>query len=283
MHLRAPRRSPGIAALVGTMALTSALLSSPAVAAGGHPAPFTDCPTDQHSSTGNPVTTCLAGVGLGGEFKLGKTTVTLTPGTDLQGGLAVGDGAEFIEADNGNTLSGPDQNVPGGLLGIAHLEGLLPGITDIKAEVRLVGTPGFSLGQDIHVTLPVQVRLKNILLGPNCVIGTPDDPIVLHLTTGTSDAPDGVTPLQGKVGEVTQPPLGVGVLEFAGQELVDNGFAVPAATGCGLLGLGLLNGAVNSRSGLPAAAGVSEARLVTNTFIVAAADVDGVTGYDPNA
>jgi hypothetical protein len=276
-----PRRSPGVVALAGTtIAMATALIAPPANAAVGHPAPFTDCPTSSTSSTGKPVVTCIAAVGLGGEFKLGKTTVTLTPGTDLQGGLALGpNGTEFIEADNGNTLSGPDQDVPGGLLGIAHIEGLLPGITDIKAEVRLVGQPGFALGRDVQITLPVQVRLKNILLGSNCAIGTPADPIELHLTTGTSTAPEGVTPLQGKTGTITEPDLGTNVLEFAGQEVVDNGFAVPAATGCGLLGLGLLDGAVNSRSGLPAAAGVSEARLVTNTFIVAAADVDDVTGY----
>jgi hypothetical protein len=281
-----PSRGPARAvALTGTaVALASTFLLAPASADAGHPAPFTDCPVGMTSSTGNPVVTCIAAVGLGGEFKLGKTTVTLTPGTDLQGGLAIGNGVEFIEPADGGALTGPDQDVPGGLLGIAHLENLLPGVTDIKAEVRLVGQPGFALGRDIKVTLPVQVQLKNLLLGPHCVIGTPANPVVLHLTTGTSAAPDGVTPLQGKTGTPGQPDLGSAtVLEFAGQELVDNGFAVPGATGCGLLGLGLLDRVVDQRSGLPAAAGVSEARLVTNTFIVAATQVDQVSGYDPTS
>lgn len=247
------------------------------------PAPFTHCPVGvvTNPDTGAKVTTCIAAVGKGGTFKLGRTTVTLTPGTDLQGGLGLGpSGSEFVPALDGMTLTGPAQSVPGGVLGVTGLENLLPGVTDIGAVVTLVGQPGFSLGRDIDITLPVQVQLKNALLGPNCAIGSPADPIVLHLTTGTTTPPAGVEPMTGTPGAPKQPPLGTSVLEFVGQTVVDNTFAVPAATGCGILGL--LDPIVNARSGLPAAPGVSAATLVTNSFLVAASQVGDVSGYTPD-
>jgi hypothetical protein len=247
------------------------------------PAPFSSCPVGvvTNPDTGAKVTTCIAAVGKGGSFRLGTSTVTLTPGTNLQGGLGVGpSGAMMVPALDGMTLTGPAQSVPGGLLGVQGLENLLPGVTDIGAVVTLVGEPGFELGRDIHITLPVQVQLKNPLLGPDCAIGSAEDPIVLHLTTGTTTPPEGVEPLTGTPGTLTQPPLGASVLEFVGQTVVDNTFAVPAASGCGLLNL--LDPIVNARSGLPAAPGVSSATLVTNSFLVAADDVGNVSGYTPD-
>jgi hypothetical protein len=246
------------------------------------PAPFEYCPAGVVSNpeTGGTTTTCVAAVGYGGTFKLGKTVVTLTDGVNFQGGLGpVPGGFGFVLANDGMTLSGPDQSVPGGVLGIALIENLLPGITDIKAEVRLVGQPDFRLGQDLSLTLPVQVRLKNLLLGPKCAIGSAEDPITLRLTTGTTTPPEGVEPITGTPGQITAPPLGTTVLEFVGQTIVDNTFAVPRAHGCGALGI--LNRIVDLKAGLPAAPGVSHASLVTNTFVVAAADVDKVSGYVP--
>lgn len=268
-----------------TLALAAALATAPSSSAEDTtlwPAPFTNCPVGQvtNPETGQMVTTCLAGVGTGGSFKLGKTTVTLTPGTNLQGGLGIGpNGSVFVPATDGMTLSGPAQSVPGGLLGVAQIQDLLPGITNIKALVKLVGTPGFNLGASIDITLPVQVQLENALLGPHCVIGTPANPVVLHLTTGTTSPPEGVEPITGVTGKPRNPGLGTNVLEFVGQNVVDNTFPVPGATGCGALGL--LNSTVNAKSGLPAKAGVSEASLVTNTFLVGAPDVGDVTGYTP--
>lgn len=246
------------------------------------PAPFTHCPVGvvTNPETGATTSTCIAAVGRAGTFKLGKTVVTLGPGTDLQGGLgSTPDGPGFILANDGHTLSGPDQSVPGGVLGIASIQDLLPGVTDIAAEVRLVGTPEFVLAANVRITLPIQVRLKNGLLGNSCVIGTPETPIVLQLTSGTTTPPEGVEPMTGFNGTVAQPALGASVLEFVGQTVVDNTFAVPGATGCGPLGL--LNGTVNGKSGLPAAPGESHASLMSNTFAVSAADAPNVSGYVP--
>lgn len=260
----------GIAATAAVLGLA---VAPPAAAAPATtpPAPFTYCPVGWTSPTGKPLATCLASIGTGGTFRLGKTTVTLSPGTTLQGGLGVGDdGITFVPATEGMTLSAPAQSVPGGVLGIAHLENLIPGVTDIQALVQLAGTPNFSLGQDIHITLPITVRLKNALLGPKCTIGTAANPIVLHLTTGTTTPPDGVDPVTGTPGTISSTD---GVLKFAGQTVVDNTFAVPAASNCGALGL--LNKVVDAKSGLPAAPGKSLAKLVSDTSLVAASQVSG--------
>ena len=270
---------------LATLALAAACLSaapSPASADELWPAPFTHCPAGvvTNPGTGATTSTCVSSVGSGGTFKLGKTVVTLKPGVTLQGGLGSRpEGFGFVPANGGMTLSGPDQSVPGGVLGVALIQDLLPGVTSIAAEVRLVGEAELVLGSALNVTLPVQVRLKNALLGPRCVIGSAENPITLHLTTGTTSPPEGVEPMTGTGGTVTQPPLGANVLEFVGQTLVDNTFAVPGAQGCGALGI--LNKVVNLKSGIPAAPGASHAQLVTNTFAVAAADVGDVNGYVP--
>jgi hypothetical protein len=277
-HARS-RRILGSLAIIGT-AFAVVGTAAPASAIPSTPAPFTYCPVDYVSPEGNPLNTCLAAVGTGGTFKLGSTVVTLTPGTTLQGGLGSINGAlGLVPAVDGMTLAGPAQSVPGGLLGVAHLEGLLPGVTDIKAQVELVGTPNFVLAQDIQITLPVVVRLQNALLGPNCMIGSAAHPIDLHLTTGMTSPPAGVEPISGAPGMIVQPPLGAPVLEFKGQTVVDNTFAVPGATGCGALGL--LNSVVNAKSKLPSPAGTNVASLVSNSFLVAASQVDEVSGYVP--
>ncbi|KQY54429.1 MULTISPECIES: hypothetical protein [unclassified Nocardioides] len=278
------RRRTSYAVAAAALAMTSLSGTPTAQADDGdlHPDPFAYCPVGvvTNPDTGATTSTCIASVGRGGTFKLGSTVVTLTEGVNVQGGLGITPtGPAFVLANDGMTLSGPDQNVPGGVLGVAQLEGLLPGITDIKAVVHLAGTPTFKLGANLRMDLPVYVELKNNLLGPHCTIGAPDAPFVLHLTSGTTTPPEGVEPITGANGTVTAPDLGVTVLELKGQRLVDNTFAVPAATGCGPLGL--LNGAVNAKSHLPAAAGVSEARLDGNAFIVGASQVDQVTGYVP--
>lgn len=272
-------RSSVLLSATGLALAVSTALAAPAQAADTWPAPFTHCPIGvvTNPATDATTTTCIASLGTGGTFKLGKTTVTLTPGVNLQGGLgSTPTGFAFIPANDGMTLSGPDQSVPGGVLNVAGLENLIPGVTDIAAQVEVVGDVGFKLGASIEITLPVRVRLKNALLGPNCAIGSAKDPIVLHLTTGTTTPPAGVDPMTGANGTISSPDLGISALKMSGQTLVDNTFAVPAATGCGLLGT--LNSVVNNRSGLPSAAGVSSAKLVTDSYIAAAADVPDITG-----
>jgi hypothetical protein len=138
--------------------------------------------------------------------------------------------------------------VPGGIFGIEWL----PGNT-VLAITELAGSPSairLNL-EDFSVRIPVKVRLVNVLLGMDCHIGTNSNPVNLNLIVGTTSPPPPNTPISGRVGEAS---VVEGSIIFRGNKNVENSFAVPGATECGL-GLGLINSLVNLRLRLPSAAG----------------------------
>src|ERR1700738_1829055 len=171
------------------------------------PAPFTHCPLD------NPdISYCISAAGLaGGTFKMGSVTVSLPAGTNLQGGLVpdpvTGDSiGPFIPASPPDkTLTSPALGVPGGLLGVAQIQDLIPGVTNITAEVKLVGPVQFTFNNLLYksgpgLVLPIEVHLVHPLLGANCTIGTPANPILLNLTDGTTSPPPPAQPIHGSSG-----------------------------------------------------------------------------------
>jgi hypothetical protein len=144
--------------------------------------------------------------------------------------------------------------VPGGLLGIEWLPG-----NSVLAITELAGPPSA-----IHINpgpstveLPIRVRLVNLLLGMDCHIGNNRNPVRLTLITGTTNPPPPNTPISGEFGEASPIPGGI---QRVGNLNVDNSFAVPGATECGL-GLGLINSLVNLRLQLPSAAGNNSMQL----------------------
>ena len=146
--------------------------------------------------------------------------------------------------------------VPGGLLGIEWI----PGNT-VLAITELAG-PASAIRLNIltHVvTLPIKVRLVNLLLGMDCHIGTTSRPVVLNLTPGTTSPPPPNRPISGSPGVESSHGSGP---QYIGAVNVENSFAVPGATECGL-GLGLINSLVNLRLRLPSAAG-NNAAIVHN-------------------
>jgi hypothetical protein len=102
------------------------------------------------------------------------------------------------------------------------------------------------------------VKLDNPILGSNCYIGTNSNPSRVSLTTGTTSPPPPNTPISGSIGEIRAEGEPT-VLTLTGAINVDNAFAVPGASGCGLLGIA--NPLVNLKLQLPSAAG-------NNTMIV---------------
>jgi hypothetical protein len=234
------------------------------------PAPFQYCPLN------NPnISYCLSAVGLaGGTFKMGSVTVSLPAGTNLQGGLVpdpTGDPlGPFIPANPPEkTLVSPALGVPGGLLGVAQIQDLIPGVTNITAEVKLVGPIQFNFYNLLYhsgpaIVLPVEVHLVHPLLGPNCTIGTPASPILLNLTDGTTSPPPPALPMRGSSGHTQFPKPGE--VYSKGMNLVDNTWAAPGATGCGPLGLA--NALVNVKSGLPSPAGNNVASLFSDSYLV---------------
>jgi hypothetical protein len=57
----------------------------------------------------------------------------------------------------------------------------------LYATTELASKPG-TLGED-PLTLPIRVHLENATLGNNCYVGSFTNPIVLHLTAGTTSPP----------------------------------------------------------------------------------------------
>jgi hypothetical protein len=254
-------------------------LASSAFATTHHPtgeyATFADCPLS------NPATaSCLYATTESGEFVIGKERVPIVNTITLQGGLKNEEaGQSFIGAEDGNTLSKTPQKVPGGLAGLVkcpEIENLIErilcegffenSVTGVNATTELAA-PATSIGinvenlleaKGIALSLPVKVHLENPLLGSSCYIGSNSNPVVIQLTTGTTSPPAPNKPITGSPGTLEfNPTFTIGTIKK--NELVNNSFAAPKVEGCGLFGI--LNGLVNSKLGLPSAAGKNTAIL----------------------
>jgi hypothetical protein len=148
----------------------------------------------------------------------------------------------------------------------------------VTATIEPAGAPrdfnmsaAFSTGEPI-LTIPVRIHLKNPFLGDKCYIGTTANPVLLKPQNVTAPslslqrfAADG-TPNddEGEMGRYT----------FDGADQGDASFAVPGASGCGA---GLLNWAVNLKTGLPSAAGKNSVTLdATTTYFGSPYDPAGL-------
>ena len=232
--------------------------------------PFTRCPVDSAQMlaadgvSADPA--CIAANSPSGEVKLGNSVQT-TGNTNLQLGATINNASQFsLVSPPGGALIAEPVNVEGGLLGLmcpsdiplvtAICDGLVGSpLNAVTATVEPAGEPSnfsrpaaLQLGQPI-VTLPVKVHLENPILGPNCYIGTNSNPIVLRPENTTQPA------LSAAVGDLDGTPNPTGrLVRITGLSTQgDDSFAVPGASGCGLLGV--LNAAVNAQQGLPSPAG----------------------------
>lgn len=290
------------AALSGALAASDAVAGTPS----GAYAMFQYCPyTDPN------VASCVYSVTSSGTLSIGNTSLPITQPIILQGGLAdLGPGPLF-DAVGAPTLIAPAANVPGGLLGVVNPAPDWPGplwtlfwtlvgtVNNVSATMELVGTTQTNFGNALNpptdgsdptaVRLSARVHLQNPFLGDTCYIGSAANPIVIQLQTGTTNPPLPNQPISGNPGTLnfifTDPVNYIGYLEEDGISLVDNSFAVPGASGCGNVALGLpiltpvletlVSAAVNLKVGLPSAGGKNTAILNGTTSIAAAAYVLG--------
>ncbi|CAM5550461.1 hypothetical protein [Streptomyces pilosus] len=234
--------------------------------------PFTRCPVDAPAmlaADGLAKTPqCVVSTSASGSIKLGKTTV-VTGRTNLQMGIVQNaDGTSSVVAPPSGALIADSATVPGGLLGLMCPSNV-PVITAIcksldnstlnriTATVESVGAP-YAFDQTAGiltdlpiVALPVRIHLENPLLGGKCYIGTAANPILLRPENrnypefGMSFFSGDGTP--DEAGEMSR-------INLTGATQNDSVFSVPAATGCGL-DVGLINAAVNAKTGLPSASG----------------------------
>jgi hypothetical protein len=232
-------------------------------------AQFGDCPLSQPN-----VIDCLVTQATGGQITIGNATVPITRTITLQGGIAQDPETEalsFVPAADGNTLSATPLEVPGGL------PGLLPRSEGgaVTATLELVGPVQLNIFNLIFeegpaLVLPSSIRLSNHQLGARCHIGSSDSPILLELTDGTTSPPPPNKPISGSLGTIAV-EQGGSIVTLTGGSLVDNAFAASGADDCGPSGA--LDRLLDSRLGLPSAAGHNTAIIDTTITLATASAV----------
>jgi hypothetical protein len=221
--------------------------------------PFTRCPVDDPAmlaTTGGSLGLfgggtgstgfCVASNSTHGSITIGPLT-TPTGNTNLQVGIVLDNttGVSSVVAPAGGALIADPVSVLGGLA---------------TATVESAGTPsnfnlfaGISIGQPI-ITLPIKIHLESqsIALGPDCFIGSDQNPIVLNpANTDLSNAMAKIE--QFDPGGTPDPNGPLATIVVSGAVQGDDTFAVPGATGCGANDS--LDGTVNAVAGLPSPSG----------------------------
>ena len=271
------RRAWRLAAVLASVTFGMAAVASAGVT--GDISEFSLCPTS-FQAPGGALLVCSHSETTGGQLTIGNSTVPISNNPDTVDFGSYPNtpssifGKEVIVTPiNGQMFGGPAQVVPGGLLGLtgtlAPLSKPLDPINQVTSSIELAGSvkpstvvdptanqaffclTGPSNGcfgvpnRSSVLKVPIKVHLHNLLLGPNCYIGSNANPIVLNLDeTPTSH------PVQSAAGSATI---------VSGVEVADDTFAVPGASGCGLLGS--LDLALNLKVGLPSPSGRNAALI----------------------
>lgn len=281
-------------AVLALVALTALGASASASAHTGEYARFDNCP-----STAEGVFKCLYSVTEGGTVVLGKKTVPIVNPVVLQGGFVKPNKeakmAQFIASTNGVTLQPSPQPVPGGLSGLVNckeIENAIErtlckgafenGLTGVNATLELARPASEIEISESHIVsesgvalkLPVKVHLENPLLGSSCFVGSSGSPIIWNLSAGETEPPAGTESIRGSAGASEFIDEGF-ILGLAGNELVDNAWSAPHASGCGgLLFEWALNPIIDASIGLESAAGKNTAILKNHVYLATAKRVN---------
>lgn len=213
------------------------------------------------------VFSCIDIQNTSGNLNIKGFNVPLGASLEIRGGISLPDEtgtSSFTPAVGTSGFFAQPVEVPGGLLGIDFP---IPGNT-VLATTELAGSPSairINAGAG-NITIPVKVRLSNFLLGMSCYIGTNSNPVVLHLTTGTTSPPPPNGPISGHLGTffVNETETEIRLTDNLN---VDNAFAVPASSSCGF-GLGLINALVDAKLKLPSAAGNNSIEVHNNVGLL---------------
>ena len=250
--------------------------------------------------TNTEVKKCIWSNTEGGEVKLGSKTVPIENDVLLQGGFGKADPetrmSKFYGTTGGKPILAPvAQPVPGGLAGLVNCKEISNfflriscevtfenGITGLNSTLELAGTASnieisenhLSRAEGIALHIPVKVRLENPFLGSECYVGSNSSPIIWNLTSGVTEPPAGVEPIEGNAGTIEFIEEGL-MLKLKGNRLVDNTWSGPKASGCGGLFSFILDPIVNAAAGLPASVGTNKAILdnTVNTATTAAIEL----------
>lgn len=223
-----------------------------------------------------------------GEFVIGSKTVPISKPILLQGGVA----GKYIflpvpliaALPPGETMQKVPEEDPGGLTGIEGLGGPVTATAEIAGPVSsvLVNSWGLATQSEPAVTLPLKVHLSNEFLGEECYIGSEAEPILLHLTTGTTDPPEGVEPLKGSHEGPSETNAGIAYVKKV--VLVDNAFSVPGAQGCGnILDSAVIDQVIDSDIGLPSEAGKNKVIMNGEVKLARVSKIEEILHPPPTA
>jgi hypothetical protein len=241
-HMRSRKNRLVVTVVVAAMALTIGV----GVAHAAFPN-FTGCTSGSF---------CVDIQNRSGNFRIKGFNVPLHESLEIRG-MIVPNGTDipdFVPPAGTTGFFATPEPVPGGLLGIEWIPG-----TSVLAITELAG-PSSAIKVEPNtgrLRVPIKVRLVNLLIGMDCHIGTNSRPINLDLITGTTSPPPPNRPITGRRALASLIPGG---FQLIGNTNVENSFAVPGASECGL-GLGLINSLVNLKLGLPSAAGNNSIEL----------------------
>lgn len=206
---------------------------------------------------------CLRADTPAGNIRLGSTNVPITQIVTLSGGIG-GFGTTPLLYNGFGGITGNPLEVPGGLAGLTGISEFILnlitfGANRVFAQAVLVGEPRVNF-ITLDLTLPIKVNLLNPFLRPGCSIGSASSPITLTMTVGTTAPPPPARPISGHGADETGPdPANENIVLSQNLKHVDNAFSAPGASTCDLPGFGLITSLINSRVGLPSAAGRNEA------------------------
>jgi len=259
-----------------------------ALAHSGAFAKFNYCP-----STNSEVKKCLYSVTNGGTIVLGSKTTPIENAVTLQGGYGKANSehiAKFYEATNGITLSKTPQPVPGGLAGLVNCKEISNfieralceltfenGVTGVNATLELakpaseiqISEYNLLTEKNLALKLPVRVHLENPFLGSSCYVGSSSSPLTWNLTTGATSPPSPFKSIHGTTG-LLELKEEAEIAELIGNELVDNNWPAPGATGCSEPFSIIVDPILNLDLGLSNNAGENSA-ILKNTIDVASA------------
>ena len=256
---------------------------------------FKNCPVSATEAQGEPIKDLICVFAAteaapeGGHFTVGTITVPLEKQVVLQYGLAfTGPNEEYeryVPPQNGvEAITPTPEKVPGEpLVGINQREMAEFGWPEtLKAKykaakkaslktvyetIELAGTPATSrtniiFEEGVGVEAPVKIKGENKWiseLGDVCYIGSEEDPIVQHLTTGASTSPLTEQTIRGSAGSLTI-LKGGSELWLTGSDLVDNTYPVPSAECSGSYST-YIDAMLDRKFGIPAVAGASVTEL----------------------
>jgi hypothetical protein len=254
--------------------------------------PLANCPVEGHAENGLPAELCVYGETTpkeGGQFTVGPITVPLANSIKLQYGLAIeqvpGEPEYYIPPTHGAPAITPTpERVPGEP--IAHItpqeqeelgwsEGLKYSYSHAKKNVlktvfeniELAGIPvtnrnNLTNREGTAVEAPVKIKGENrwiAQLGDVCYIGSDAEPIVQHLTSGTSVSPLTGEEISGKVGKISA-AYEFELITITDNTLVDNTYPVPGASCTGPYS-GEIEATIDREFDIPQPAGASETIL----------------------